>query len=209
MPQCYLCEREADTRDHVPPRAFFDVLPTNMPTLPACSICNASYAKDEEYFRTIVVAACCGTSQAANRVWSGSVSRSLGRKAYGGLRKRLVGSLVTVELDNELGEPAGKLPGLVVEGGRVARVVRKIMRGLFFHKKEQTLADCDLIIFRGGDVKLDVAQITRRWSERDMGEVFRFRWQFDDKGGAIWIEFYRTQWWLALTGNRARNYPTS
>ena len=64
-----------------------------------------------------------------------------------------------------------------------------------------------MIIFRDGDVRLNPEDLTRGWTETDMGEAFRFRTHFDDYGGGIWIEFYRTQWWLALTGQAAHNYP--
>jgi hypothetical protein len=209
MPECYLCDAKADTREHVPARGFFDLLPANVITVPACKSCNSSFAKDEEYFRTVVVAQCFATSPAARRVWSGPIIRSLWRRGYKGLRERLVRHLTTIDIWNEEAHHPVKLPGVVVEGGRAARVVRKIVRGLYFATRDQKLVDSDLIIFRDGDVRLDPQQLTRGWTETDMGEVFRFRSHIEDYGGAIWIEFYRTQWWLALTGQAAHNYPKS
>ena len=206
MAECYLCDAEADTREHVPSRAFFDNVPANIITVPACTNCKGSFAKDEEYFRTVVVAQCFGTSAAARRVWTGPIVRSLWRRGYEGLRRRLVGQLVTVEVWNEERQHLTNLPGVKVEGGRAARVVRKIIRGLYFASRTQKLADSDLIIFRDGDVGLNPVDLTRGWKETDMGEVFRFRTHFDDYGGGLWIEFYRTQWWFALTGEVARNY---
>ena len=29
----------------------------------------------------------------------------------------------------------------------------------------------------------------------------------DSEGSMIWFEFYRTTWWLAMTGEAARTYP--
>ena len=52
-------------------------------------------------------------------------------------------------------------------------------------------------------------QLTCGRTETDMVEPFRFRVHFNDYGAGIWIEFYRSHWWLALTGQAAHNYPKS
>jgi hypothetical protein len=208
MPECYLCNATATTREHVPSRGFFDNVPANIITVPACTACNGSFAKDEEYFRTVVAMQCFAASAVARRVWTGPVIRSLWRRGYEGLRKRLVRHLITVEIWNEQEQGHVNLPGMAVEGGRAARVVRKIIRGLYFATRNQKLADSDLIIFRDGDVRLNPENLTRGWTETDMGEAFRFRTHFDNYGGGIWIEFYRSQWWLALTGQVAHNYSS-
>src|SRR5713101_6317270 len=88
QPQCFLCESLADTRDHIPPRGFFPVVPDNIVTVPACLQCNQSYSKDEEYFRTVVAAQCYATSPVARQVWSGTIVRSLWRRGFEGLRRR-------------------------------------------------------------------------------------------------------------------------
>jgi hypothetical protein len=207
MPECYLCNAEGNTREHVPSRAFFDAVPGNIITVPACKNCNSSFAKDEEYFRTIVAAQCYGSSEAAKRVWQGAIIRSLWRKGYEGLRKRLVGHLITIKVWNEEEKHLAELPGVAVEGGRAARVVRKIIKGLYFAMRNEKLADSDLILFRDADAGSGPEQLTRGWTEIDLGEVFRFRYHFNDQGGGIWIEFYRSQWWLALTGHAAHSYP--
>jgi hypothetical protein len=209
MPECYLCNAEGKTREHVPSKGFFHTIPGNIITVPACTNCNNSFAKDEEYFRTVVVAQCSSTSLAARRVWAGPILKSIWRRNYEGLRKRLVRCLTTVKVWNKDGQHLGNLPGVSVEGGRAGRVVRKIIRGLYFATRNEKLADGHLIIFRDGDVRLDPRQFTGGWTETDMGEEFRFRSCFDDYGGLIWIEFYRSQWWLAMTGQAAHTYVKS
>ena len=131
MAECYLCNAEANTREHVPSRGFFDTVPGNIITIPACANCNASFAKDEEYFRTVVAAQCFAVCPAARKLWKGQVVRSLWRVGYEGLRKRLVRHLITIEIWNEQKQHVVDLPGVAVEGGRAARVVRKIIRGLY------------------------------------------------------------------------------
>jgi len=205
MPNCYLCGATARTADHVPPRGLFDVVPQNIITVPACFACNSSFAIDEEYFRTTVAALAYANSNTARRVWDGAVNRSFRRRPRG-LRKRLATSLVPVQIQNEMGQVVGQAPGLEVEGGRVGLIVRKIIKGIFYAQRGGRLADADLIIFRDGDVPFNMEETTRGMDETNMGEVFRFRSQYSETGGGIWIQFYRSQWWFSLTGDLARNY---
>ncbi len=204
-PTCFLCGEQATTRDHVPPRGFFHKVPSNIITIPACHTCNSSFAKDEEYFRTMVAVECYDRSSAAREVWQGQIIRALWRKGFEGLRKRLLRNSMLVQLPAGIGMPPAAV--FIVEGGRAGRVIRKIVKGLFFFLRGERLSDSGFLIFRDQDVKLDFAGLTRAWREIDMGEVFRCRWDFDDEGGMIWMQLYRACWWLALTGESARNYP--
>lgn len=48
--RCIYCDGPADTREHVPSKAFLDdVLPEYIPTLPSCSECNNGFSADEMY----------------------------------------------------------------------------------------------------------------------------------------------------------------
>lgn len=200
--QCYLCEAEATTRDHIPPRSYFEKVPVNIITVPACEKCNASLRKDEEYYRAALTMECYERSDVARRMWDGRVVPSLWRKGFDGFRKRLLNQTGLVRL------PTGVLRTLVVgEGQRVATVIRKIIRGLHFQLQGSRIAAEDVLIFRDIDCPRQLGRITRHWSELDMGEEFRCRYQFTGSDGAIWIEFYRAVWWLALVGEPAREYP--
>jgi len=153
----------------------------------------------------MVAAECYERSPSARELWQGQIIRALWRRGFEGLRKRLLRNSMLVQLPPGSGLPAAAL--FIVEGGRVGRVVRKIVKGLFFFLRSERLADPDFLVFRDQDVKLDLENLTRACREIDMGEVFRCRWDFDDEGGMIWMQFYRACWWLALTGEIARNYP--
>ncbi len=96
---------------------------------------------------------------------------------------------------------------MVVEGPRVLRVLRKMVKGIHYHERGERLEDADLLIFRDQDVGKDFETLTRSWSEMDMGEEFRYRSQYDENGGGLWLEFYRTNWWFVLLGDVARDYP--
>lgn len=204
MPPCYLCGADANTRDHVPPRAFFPALPANIVTVPACAACNGLASKDEEYMRTTTAGLAYMHSEAARQIWDEAVRRSFARRPEG-LKRRLAGDIVPVQIVDAEGQVLGELPGLQVDGARADRVIKKIFRGIYFFEKEERLADDDLIIFRGADIPPNIIN-TNGWHEHDMGEVFRWRSVHEADASAIWIEFYRTDWWFALTGDSARNY---
>lgn len=143
-------------------------------------------------------------SEAARQIWDEAVRRSFARRPAG-LKRRLAGDIVPVQIVDAQGQVLGELPGLQVDGARADRVIRKIFKGIYFYEKEERLADDDLIIFRCADIPPNIIN-TEGWDEHDMGEVFRWRSVHEAEASAIWIEFYRTDWWFALTGDSARNY---
>ena len=53
---CYMCENDAITREHVPPRCFFPVKYRNqLITVPSCGIHNLEKSKDDEYLRFVIL----------------------------------------------------------------------------------------------------------------------------------------------------------
>ena len=55
MRLCIYCQiNPADTVDHVPPKGLFkEPRPVDLIIVPACSTCNNSFSKDDEYFRIL------------------------------------------------------------------------------------------------------------------------------------------------------------
>jgi hypothetical protein len=137
---CYLCGAEATTRDHIPPEQFFEVLPENIITAPACLSCNKSLGKDEEYFRALLTMECYERNDIARRIWDGPAVRSLWKAGFDGLRLRLLKQMGLITL------PTGVLRTLVVgEGKRVTRVIHKIVRGIYFELHRERIADDDVL----------------------------------------------------------------
>ena len=202
---CYLCGVVASTVVHIPPRGFFSVLPVNIIRIPACEACNQSVSLDEEYMGTTLAAQGYGNSLVARDVWEGAVQRSFIHRPQG-LRARLVQALTTLVIRTPAGVIAGYLPGIMVDGAQARRVLRKISKGLYFRDCGKRLNDDELILFRDEATKMNFEVITRGWPEVDMGEGFRYRSKYSIEGGLIWFEFYRTNWWLAMTGDMARRY---
>lgn len=52
---CIYCGSIADTREHIPSKAFLNKpLPSDLPTLPACRVCNNGFSQDELYAKTYI-----------------------------------------------------------------------------------------------------------------------------------------------------------
>jgi hypothetical protein len=93
-------------------------------TVPSCRECNESFSKDEEYFRAFILAQSYDHPE-AKRISDSKVRRSLIRKPA--LRNRIAGELVPV---------IGRLGQALVWKGdeeRIEHILRKIVRGLYFH----------------------------------------------------------------------------
>ncbi len=135
---CVYCGvREATTEDHVIPRGLFDAAPPEgYIKIPACHECNNGHSRDEEYFvATVTAEGDFYASAAARRVIEriGQKHQS-GKRAMTGLAKRLISSMEPVAVHSESGNFLGTQPAFRLEVDRVNRVLRKMVRGLFFHE---------------------------------------------------------------------------
>jgi hypothetical protein len=53
--ECYMCEAQANTREHVPPKAFFPGgCRQNLATVPSCETHNHAHSLDIEYVRNLI-----------------------------------------------------------------------------------------------------------------------------------------------------------
>jgi hypothetical protein len=116
--RCVYCgDGGIKTRDHVPSKVLLDApYPENLPVLPACAGCNASFAADEEYVACLLECTVAGSTD-PGLVTRGNVRRILGERPA--LRARL--EKARIEASN----------GVVfsVEESRVRNVVLKLARG--------------------------------------------------------------------------------
>lgn len=61
---CTFCGSFSDTRDHCPSKVLLDKpYAENLPVVPACSECNNSFSKDEEYLACFIEASICNSVQ--------------------------------------------------------------------------------------------------------------------------------------------------
>jgi hypothetical protein len=137
MQTCYMCEREATTKQHVPPSCFFprgkDLgngcdYRRKLTTVPSCERHNLSQSKDDEYLRLVVVSY-FGNNDLARKHWSSNVFRGVVRRPW-------LGRLLT---DDHLPARVGSSDtgACVVDMDRFNRSMEAIVKGLYFHGYEE------------------------------------------------------------------------
>jgi hypothetical protein len=146
---CIYCGKSNKmTVDHIPPKGIFSSpRPSNLITVPCCDKCNLSYSKDDEYLRiNLTLRLKSYTHQHAKNNWP-NIVRGLNRKERPGLKNSIIRNLVTVDATTETGLYIGKMIGIEVDMNRVYRVIKRIMKGLYFFHNHHTLpANVELLV---------------------------------------------------------------
>jgi len=71
--KCYLCGKDADTGDHIPPRGFFPKpRPSNLIKVPCCRSCNEAFSPEDDYFR-MVLSSGLNRSATGDYIWENKV----------------------------------------------------------------------------------------------------------------------------------------
>jgi hypothetical protein len=139
---CAYCgERLGDTDDHVPPKTIFPK--PNAPHLlrvPACSICHGGTSDDDEYFRDTLVkhhrVADAPQAQAQVEKMLRAAANPKKTKYLG----KTVASLTEVWVRTPAGIDLGTAPAIRVDLPRIARVLRRSVRGLSYLETGSRLA---------------------------------------------------------------------
>jgi hypothetical protein len=136
---CIYCGKYATlTDDHIPPKNLFPKpRPSDLITVPSCSMCNLGASKDDEYLRlTLTLREDVFPTQAAQKVIP-FVYRSLKKPKKIGFQQALFGSMREVYLRSRSGLYIGKRPAYDVDLKRINNVVERITKGLFYHEQEK------------------------------------------------------------------------
>jgi hypothetical protein len=113
---CVYCGGPDETRDHVPSRVLLDEpYPENMPVVPACTRCNGSFSRDEEYLACLIECAL-----------TGSVEHAASRSKVGAILER--SPALSARLGAARYESDGQV-GFSAEIDRVRNVIVKLARG--------------------------------------------------------------------------------
>jgi hypothetical protein len=126
---CVLCgEREATTKEHIPPKGLFITKPSKYLSVPACAECNNSTKLDDEYLlQTMAGGSLVGDGI---DVWKKKVSPKLRQhpKTKAGLRNRISKYIV---MDNK---GILSLPAFILDQERIEKSIRKFVYGVYwFH----------------------------------------------------------------------------
>ena len=130
---CAYCGQRATTRDHVPPKILFaKPLPSDMLTVPSGVECNRKYQLHDEYIGNAILMRREIQDEPSVGDTVDKMMRALGRDSAAGLSHRLLDTVQRVDVNTAAGIFLGSGMAFVVDSGRLAFFVRRIIRGLFF-----------------------------------------------------------------------------
>lgn len=125
METCYMCDREATTREHTPPLSFFpDGRRVNLITVPSCKIHNNDNHLDVEYVRNIIVTD-INSNQVARDMFANKVLRSYKRN------RKLIRHTFQKVKEVKIGGRATAITRLNLT--RFNPIIRAIACALYFH----------------------------------------------------------------------------
>lgn len=138
---CIYCQNVADTREHIPPKQLFKgTLDKSLITVPSCRTCNASFQKDEDFFRQFYVSMLTDRSPQAKSLMNNEITRSIKRNPALGFQ--MFKQMQLVEAYTKSGLSLGKKTMYTISDSdreRIDRIVTKIIKGLFFHEFRVTI----------------------------------------------------------------------
>ena len=196
------------TRDHIPPKNLFpEPRPSNLITVPCYRSCNKSASTDDEYFRwVLIVRNQAGEHPDAQKVFDGSVLRSIGRPEAMGFSTLLQNNTYDLPVYTEGGIYIGETGGFKVDHARVNRVAARIIQGLYSDRYKSRLPDSHKTVCWNdailavenqewvGKFKAFFGPLILEPPERVIGNnVFEYWFQasIDDENSTFWIlRFY-------------------
>ncbi|MFA6185869.1 MAG: hypothetical protein WC770_01475 [Phycisphaerae bacterium] len=203
---CVLCGKEEYlTREHVPPKNLFSKpRPKNTITAWTCKPCNASYSQDEEYFR-IYIAAGASPDSDCGRLWKEKVENSTFSRSPA-LRQKLSDGMDVIQQYHKLNPlkdfdgkpiPDELIPyALPLESDRICRVIKKIIRCLYFkHFKFVLSPEIEISISTEPLTEVEVEKIViehKGFVGNKVDNLFIYWFDQQEKDGSIdWILLFQ------------------
>lgn len=136
---CYMCERPATGREHIPPRCLFPKQKDspdgkdyrkNLMSVPACDLHNTEKSKDDEYLRFVVASALSSNWMAAH-LFETVIIRSVKRTTS--LANRITSNALPVSLASPTLPTTFQSIAPTFEKARLVEVLGQLARGLHFN----------------------------------------------------------------------------
>lgn len=138
---CAYCGGKAETLDHIPSRNLYKEVGDLVPIkVPSCKDCNTGFSRDEEYFRSVVVAITYKESLTATTLFNGPIKRSIRYRPY--LAMKMFRQMIPVELYSKNGIFLDKKAAVITtkeDRKRIFNVCDKYIKGLFLNEFKQLL----------------------------------------------------------------------
>lgn len=129
---CALCgKRRKLTKDHIPPRSLF---PKGTPLIKvqSCEECNQGSSKDDEFLRLLLTMPLGAHKIPQISPLVAPLLRSFGKREARGYVGGFLGSIEQIDVTTPGGVFLGRVPTFRVDPARITRILRKIVRGLFY-----------------------------------------------------------------------------
>jgi hypothetical protein len=187
--RCFWCgapDPPEGSRDHVfPKNLFLPPRPEGLITVPACKDHNGVFSQDEEYFRDFVLASSYSHPE-GRRLWDTRTRSALAKKpAY---RARIAAELRKFEIRTAGGVFLGTIDALIADAPRINAVIRKMVRGLYYHlyaeplgpvsftieqvRPDRSLPPAAIGVLRGLPGRTDIGHVVYRFARApDMPEA--------------------------------------
>lgn len=200
---CALCgERDAATKDHVPPRGIFcPPRPSNLIRVPACRPCDSGTSRLDERFRVYLGLHVSRNTASGARLYE-EARRSLRHNQR--LLKEVLASVRPAHLATEHGVIYERGFRVLWDSNAHDTIVEKTIRGLYYHHFNEILGarvKIDVYWFRS--LSSDLIEMSQGWMERRFGHgefIYRFARAEESPLDSVWIfEFYGAHWAAGYT----------
>jgi hypothetical protein len=213
---CVYCVAEpASTDDHIPPRCLFpSPKPSNAIKVPCCKECNSRFSRDDVYFRDCLSLWQETSNHPAMREVAEAMLRSFKKQKQEPYTRSLLKKVIDVDMVTKGGIYTGKANALKIDSKRIAGVVGRIVRGLFFHEYGEILCPVHQAVamplveehFQDADQRksiLGICDHLRSTPRTTLGQGVFSYWHHrydDDPYKSLWLLlFYEKMAFLGLT----------
>ena len=217
---CTYCGQEKNlTKDHVPPKALLErPYPRNLVTVPSCAACNESFAKDDEYTRTVIGLDVRASRNSAAQFQLPAIFRSLNRKDARGFADYLFRQSTDTTVLGATGIPLGRV--IVADRDRVNNTGKRLLRGLYYSETGKRInSDATVLLESKAGLTAehpDMLTIARVFKfvtdrrDRAFGKAFSYVAGFN-QAISVWLMLlYDYFFWVGTVDERAieeRNEP--
>ncbi len=198
MTTCAICgEREATTRDHVPPKGIFPKpRPANLVTVPACIDCNNGASDYDDLFKVFLSLQASTNNGIARLLFEEKTVRTLERNQSLLAKIREESRVIGIESDGgKIETRTGVLWDSVAHDAVIARTIR----GLYFHHTGSPMPKtCNLSVQFFREIPEDVLQYLHLFHEVRIGEnqvIYKYIIFEEEPEHSLWLlEFYGAHW---------------
>lgn len=208
---CVFCGIEGMvTKDHIPPKNLFVGFPDNsLIKVPSCEACNNQSKLDDEYFRAFLIPQNDIISHPQVQQLNRIVREKFDSSNRKGLEMRMYSQLHSKNLYTPAGIYLGEKKLIYGEYSRIDTILKKILKGLFFHVTEEifpsgffNLAVVDKRqindIERILNIELSsLVEELKNFPFYDIYDIFSYKWGLKDDS-----EELLTVWLLTFFGKR-------